>query len=99
MAEQDPTVVWTEGDQPEPVTPETPLVGLELRVLENWMENSPNVRKAHAQTPERVETAVRAVVWRTLVEELQLQARGMAPHESQEFTRPAMWKPPTFPTT
>lgn len=43
-------VVWTSDDQPEPVSPEHPLEGLETRVLAVWLENSKNVRQAHKRT-------------------------------------------------
>jgi hypothetical protein len=56
-------VIWHEDDQPEPVSPEHPLEGLEVRVLESWKENSRNVRKAHQQNPHLVESAVRQAVW------------------------------------
>lgn len=92
-------VVWREGDEPEPVSPASPLVGLESRVLQNWLENSRNVQQAHRRNPLRVESAVRRAVWDAQVEELKLQSQGLQPHEAQEFTRPQMWKPPTFPLT
>ena len=94
----DPTILWQEGDQPEPLS-DLPLQGLEIRVLANWMENSRNVRLAHQKTPELVESAARMAVWQALTQELQLRSQGMAPQEAEEFTRPAMWTPPTFPTT
>jgi hypothetical protein len=62
----DRKVVWTEGDEPDPVTPENPLEGLELEVLRIWKENSGNVRAAHKKDPGRVENAVRRAVFDTL---------------------------------
>lgn len=93
--EPDPTVVYRDGDEPEPVTPTTPLTGLELDVLRVWKETSPLVRTTHRQAPLAVETAVRQAVWNALVEELRLKSQGLRPHEAEEFTRPAMWLPPT----
>ena len=72
----DPTVVYTEGDQPEPVTAETPLEGLETTVLAVWKDASPAVRKAHKANPQRVEQAVRQAVHVPLVEELRLRTTG-----------------------
>lgn len=90
--------IYRETDNPEPVTPENPLEGLETEVLKVWSQ-TPAVKKAHQQNPQMVETAVRQAVFDALAEEARLRADGKAPHEAQEFTRPAMWKAPTFPTT
>jgi hypothetical protein len=89
----DPNVIST--DLP-PVSPEAPLEGLETDVLRVWMENSSNVRKMYQLDPQRVEQAVRDAVQRALVQELDLRAQGLRPHEVEEHTRPAMWTPPTF---
>jgi hypothetical protein len=38
MADPQPdNTIWTEGDEPEPVTPATPLEGFELTVLRVWL--------------------------------------------------------------
>lgn len=92
-------VIWSTDEQPEPVSPSSPLVGLERRVLENWLENSRNVRQAHKRSPLVVENAVRQAVWTALTEELKMRSEGMPQHQAEEFTRPQMWAPPTFPTT
>ncbi len=92
---QDP--IYRNGDQPDPVTT-TPLEGLETEVLRVWKQ-TPNVATAHRQNPTEVEQAVREAVFSALRAEAVLRAEGKAPHEAEEFTRPAMWKAPVFPTT
>lgn len=90
-------VIWTEGETPEPVTPMTPLMGLETEVLRVWMESSPKLRKAYQSSPQMkqdLESAARLAVHAAHVEELQLRAKGMQQHEAEEFTRPAVWTPP-----
>ena len=59
---RDPKIVWQEGDEPEPVTPETPLEGVELRVLAVWLEKGKGLAKAYREDPAAkadLETAVR----------------------------------------
>ena len=90
-------VIYRDGDQPEPVTT-TPLEGLETKVLEVWLQ-TPSVRKAHQGNPERVESAVRQSVFAALREEAGYRAQGLNQQEAEEFTRPGMWKAPSFPTT
>jgi len=95
------SVVSTEGQQPEPVTSESPLVGLETLVLKTWLENSPDLRKRYRQSPANrsdLENAVRLKVDQTFQDELNLRADGMTQEQAEEFTRPAMWTPPTWPT-
>jgi len=94
--------IWTEGQPSEPVTPENPLVGLEMRVLRSWLENSPSNRRQYLRGPayrRDLENAVRQRVDQTFAEELQLRAQGKTQAEAEEFTRPSMWTPPTWPTT
>jgi hypothetical protein len=93
---QEPNVIYAEGDEPEAIET-TPLEGLETQVLEVWKQ-TPNVRKAHQRNPVMVETAVRQAVFNPLREEAEHRARGLQPHEAEEFTRPAMWRAPVFPT-
>ena len=38
-------VLWREGDRPEPVTPANPLVGIEVKVLQAWLESSPRLQR------------------------------------------------------
>lgn len=93
-------VLWTEGQQPEPVTPENPLVGLETTVLKNWLENSPELQGQYQASPENrldLENAVRLSVESAFGKELQLRAQGLTPEQAEEETRPAMWTPPTWP--
>lgn len=91
-------VIYRDGDQPEPVTSEHPLQGLETEVLRVWKQ-TPAVSKAHQQHPVRVESAVRRAVFDALAQELKYRAQGMTQEEAQELTRPAMWLAPAFPTT
>jgi hypothetical protein len=93
----DSTVILTESDQPEPVST-TPLEGLETKVLEVWLQAA-SARKAHQANPERVETAVRQAVFDALAAEAKYRAQGLNQQEAQEFTRPAMWLAPKFPTS
>lgn len=91
-------VIYRDGDQPEPVTPEHPLEGLETEVLRVWKQD-PQVAKAHQQNPSAVESAARRAVFDALQQEAKLRSQGLQSHEAEEFTRPAMWEPPAFPTT
>ncbi len=99
MADQRPTIEWDEI--PEPVSPTAPFEGLETKVLRIWLETSPSVRKAHKNptSSNQVENAVRLAVHAALLEELTLRSQGMTPEDARELTRPAMWTPPTWPTT
>ena len=84
------------------MSPENPLVGLETSVLRNWLENSPSLRRRYDQNPAQrldLENAVRVRVDQAYADELELRAQGMSQHEAQEFTRPSMWTPPTWPPT
>lgn len=95
-------VVWTEGEVPTPVTPEHPLVGLETRVLQTWLENSPALKAQYEASPRNrasLENAVRLKLGETFAEELKLRAQGMTQEQAEEFTRPAMWTPPTWHPT
>jgi hypothetical protein len=92
---RDPRTVWTSEDPIDPVTDNNPLVGLETTVLQVWRENSPTVRAAYQADPRKVENLVRARVAAALDRELELRAEGVAQHEAEEQTRPAMWLPPT----
>ena len=47
----------------------------------------------------QVENAVRLAVHAALLEELTLRSQGMTPEDPRELTRPAIWAPPTWPTT
>jgi hypothetical protein len=94
-----PTVIWQEGDQPDPVTPQDPLQGFELRVLRTWLENSPYLRALYrrgrpAQTL-ALQNAARRAVFNQGVQQLGLRADGLSVHEAQEKTAPALWTPPT----
>jgi hypothetical protein len=101
MARSHPdNVIWTEGDQPEPVS-QTPLEGLEIRVLKVWRENSPRLKRAH-QNPtyrEAVEQLLRQAVFDQGVAELKLRASGLSIEEAEDLTEPAMWTPPRWPST
>ena len=92
---RDPRVIWREGDEPEPVTPRTPLTGLELDVLRVWTETSRFVQKALKTNRPAIETLVRRRVFDAMTQELQLRADGLEVHEAEERTRPEMWAPPT----
>src|SRR5438874_11433974 len=93
-------VVYTEGDHPDPVTPENPLVGLETLVLKVWLENSRVLRKAYRLVPNRtvIENAAREAVFNAIVSEMRYQAQGLTFEQAQELTRPAMWTAPIWPT-
>jgi hypothetical protein len=87
------------NDPPEPVTPENPLVGLETLVLKTWLENSPSLRRQYNRSLANrldVENAVRLRVEATFQQELELRCDGMTQEQAEEFTRPAMWTPPTW---
>ena len=101
MADQTPTTTFEWDEVPEPVSPTSPFEGLETKVLRVWMENSPSLRRAHRDPASRnqVENAARLAVHEALLTELTLRSQGMAPEQAQEWTRPAMWTPPTWPTT
>jgi hypothetical protein len=90
-------VVHTQGDQPDPVTPDNPLVGLETQVLQVWLQASPALERAYQHPPNRpvLENAVRAAVEQARVAELKYRAEGSTLEQAQELTRPAMWTPPT----
>lgn len=93
----DPDVIYTEGDEPDPVTPEDPLEGIEVRVLKVWLANSPALRKTYKGTPKarlEVEKAVRLAVFRAHIESLTLRAQGKTWYEAEEITAPPMWTPP-----
>jgi hypothetical protein len=103
MSKPNPTI-WTEGDLPEPVSPDHPLVGLERRVLQTWLDNSPSLAKAYQMSPQHrsdLENAVRLRVDAAFTKELQLRAApsNLTVEQAQEQTRPAMWTPPIWPTT
>jgi hypothetical protein len=71
-------------------------------VLKNWLDNSPLLRKAYRSSLNNraiVENAVRLKVAETLDAELLLRAQnpGLSVEEAQQFTRPAMWTPLTWP--
>lgn len=92
-------VVWQEGSDPPPVSPTHPLVGLELQVLQTWLENSRPLRASY-RTPEgcrHLESAAREAVESARAEELRLRGQGASLEEAQSLTRPAMWTPPTLP--
>lgn len=94
-------VLWQEGDQPEPVTPENPLVGIEELVLKAWLESSPRLQKAYRLSPRNkhaLENLVRVRVEEERVAALHLRAQGMTFEQAEEVTKPAMWTPPTWPT-
>ena len=93
-------VVWQEGDRPEPVSPEDPLSGMEVVVLQNWLENSPDLRRRYQQSPTQrldIENAARLAYFAAWSQALQLRASGLTLEEAQEHTRPALWTPPTWP--
>ena len=95
-------LVWTEGQSPNPVTPEHPLVGLETLVLQTWLDNSPPLRQQYEASPANrvsLENAVRGRVEATFAEELKLRTQGLSQEQAEEFTRPAMWTPPTWHPT
>ena len=103
MPKPNPTI-WTEGDLPDPVTSDNPLVGLETRVLRTWLDNSPQLAKAYQMSPAHrsdLENAVRLRVSATFAKELQLRAApsSLTVEQAQEQTRPAMWTPPIWPST
>ena len=102
MAEFQPNnVIWTEGDQPEPVS-EVSLEGFELTALKIWLENSPTLRRAYRTSLEHkaaIDQLVRDAVFDQDVAELKLRANGVPQHEAEDQTTPAMWTPPTWPTT
>ena len=89
-------VVYTEGDHPDSVTPENPLVGLETLVLKAWLENSRVLGKAYRLVPNRtvIENAAREAVFNAIVSEMRYQAQGLPFEQAQELTRPAMWTAP-----
>jgi hypothetical protein len=72
-------------------------VGLEERVLENWLANSPGLKRQHQSKAGRkqVENAVRTAVFGALVANLDLRAQGLPIEQAMELTQPAMWTPPT----
>ena len=91
----------TDGQRP-PVSPTSPLVGLEQTVLSMWLE-SPHLAEAYKSQPasrSALERAARARVEQARVQELQLRAEGLSLEEAQSISRPPMWTPPTLhPTT
>ena len=92
-------VVWSVDQQPDPVTPENPLVGLETLVLKMWLQSSPRLERQYQRSSAHrndLENAVRLRVDATFKQELELRSQGMAQNEAEEFTRPAMWAPPTW---
>lgn len=91
-------VIYRETDEPQPVTAENPLQGLETEVLKVWKQ-TPNVAKALQENPTSVHSAVRRAVFDALRQEAEYRAQGLNQQEAQEFTRPAMWKAPAFPPT
>jgi hypothetical protein len=94
-------VLFTEGQKPKPVSVRNPLVGLEEQVLDVWLRNSPSLRvryRKSAQHRDNIENAARLAVWEAFAQELDLRSQGLSPEEAQEFTRPAMWTPPTWST-
>jgi hypothetical protein len=95
-------VLWREGDPPEPVTANNPLVGLETLVLKAWLESSPRLQKAYHQSGRNrhvLESLVRHKVEAQRVAELKARANGLSLEAAQALTKPAMWIPPTWPTT
>jgi hypothetical protein len=92
-------IIWQEGDQPDPVTPQDRLQGFELRVLRTWLENSPDLRALyqHGRPAQRLalQSAAGKAVFNQGVQELGLRADGLSVHEAQEKTAPALWTPPT----
>jgi hypothetical protein len=93
------SVVWDPSRPIERVDSKNPLVGLETRVLQVWLENSPSLRRQYARSPAHrldVENAVRVSVATAFGQELELRARGLSQEQAEEFTRPAMWTPPTW---
>jgi hypothetical protein len=98
MGESNPSMlIMSEGDVPNLVSQDDPLVGLETRVLTVWLENSPSLRRLYGSGQpgrEDVENAVRPAVHQAHYQELSLRAQGMTIEQAQEFTRPAMWTPP-----
>jgi hypothetical protein len=90
-------VIYREGQQPDPVTLEHPLEGLETEVLRVWSQER-HVKEALKQNPQAVHEAVRRAVFDALRQEAELKAQGLYTQEAQEFTRPAMWLAPAFPT-
>lgn len=102
MQEHRPSnVLWQEGDPPEPVTPDNPLIGIETKVLKAWLESSPRLRKAYYQNKTNrhgLESLVRAKVEEQRVAELKLRAQGLTFEQAQELTKAAMWAPPRWPT-
>ena len=76
------------------------MVGLETLVLKTWLENSRSLRRHYNQSPEKkldLENEVRRRVNLALGQELELRAEAKTREEAREFTRPAMWTPPTWP--
>jgi hypothetical protein len=73
-------VLWQEGDEPEPVTPDNPLAGIEVLVLKAWLESSPRLRKAYDKSPQNkhvLESAVRGRVFEEWEASLKLRAEGL----------------------
>ncbi len=93
-------VLWTEGDRPDPVTPENPLEGLELQVLQTWLRNSRELWTAYQVPANRkaTEEAVREAVDQQRVQELTYRAEGLTFDQARELTTPRMWTPPTWPS-
>jgi hypothetical protein len=84
------------------VSKKNPLVGLESIVLRTWLDNSPQLQRLYDESPEHrtsLQNAVRARVDHTFAEELRLRAQGLSHEQAEEFTRPSMWAPPTWPRT
>jgi len=105
MSDQHPppsNVLWTEGDPIDPVTTSNPLAGIEVTVLKAWLESSPRLRKAYYQSPKN-RHVLESLVWEKVEEqrvaELKARASGLTLEQAEERTKPAMWTPPTWPTT
>jgi hypothetical protein len=93
-------VLWQPGQPRELVTPDNPLVGLEVQVLQAWLENSPTLAKAYKDNPKHrkaLEQLARDRVEEARVKELQMRASGASLEEAHAESRPPMWTPPTVP--
>ena len=92
-------VLWQEGDSLPPVSPRHPLLPLESRVLQVWLDNSPRFRAAYSDPLNRLalENAVRERVQAAWLEQMHHRAAGRSPEEAEDLTAPAMWTPPTWP--
>lgn len=82
------------------MSPEHPLVGIELKMLETWQERSPAMREAYAdpETRAQVETMVRHRSDRAHKKRLRLRSDGMEWWEAEAEIAPMLWMPPKPPS-